>query len=769
MRPIILIGLMVIPLISCRAAEEPSTSTGQRLPLRMVDAYRAELQPASSVDEVKIEVKGVTTVADTLTDPLSPVISDTPLTVPTEAISAIIPASLPSMPAQAQAAEYLLNVRANGNDMGFFPATEKGGEVVIDRSLSEALGLPVQELTVTALQGYGRGAEVNIDLRRQELRIQSLTPFPFQSPVKGEAGAIDKIRPEEKMFALKSVDFAASHNYAPNYSEESQLFLAPSGRFLGGDLDIYYSGDGQPTRYKLGYRDEDREWLRSVDLGYLQHPVPFVSYSDKPALSISNIPLSRTGAMLENYYLSEPIGTRVEVWKEQAVITVYTIDTIPFLIPLPLSYSGNEYRLKIYRADGSIREVNISREIGQEQLRPGEINYYIAAQQEEAPLASVTLGVTNTLTLSAGITSGEGKTADPYTGARLSIPDGTVSGDISAAGNYIYRLNTTEGFSASHARTAATGNKDTIFTLTPNELPWSPSLTLRLLETPEMVSLTEQLRLFIPYQAFYFNPSIQVYDSEGYSIYGLQGYWFLGAEKLGIDLSYNTVSEQYDQEATWYHNKGSHQVEISAGERTQNKYLSLRYNYRPTAGLAVGATYRLSEADYSVGVQVSGSFIPAAQKVIPQAVAQSGLIFAKITDASTGKPLSGAISIDGITHNLSEEGQGLIPATPYQYHRVRVIPDFDYMAEGKSTFDLYIGKGDITRLVIKMVPIEEIDGYIEAKADGKTVKLLDETGAVVAEQNTRFNGYYYFRVAKKSLKYRVEVAEPKEVQIVKAD
>ena len=763
---IILIGLMtmVVPHISCSAGGEPSgVPTGQRLPLRMVDVYRAELR-VPSIEEFK----GVTTVTDTLADPSLPVISDThtPPTVSPDPISAVIPVSIASLPAQAQAAEYLVNVRVNGNDMGFFPATEQGGEVVIDRSLAEALGLPVQELTVAALQGYGKGTEVDIDLRRQELRIQSLTPFPFQSPVKnGEAGDIERIREGEKMFALKSVDFAASHSNAPDYSE-SQLFLAPSGRFLGGDLDLYYSGDGQPTRYKLGYRDEDREWLRSVEIGYLQYPVPFVSYVDKPAFSISNIPLTRSGAILENYYLSEPIGTRVEVWKEQSVITVYTIDTIPFLIPFPLSYSGNEYRLKIYRADGSIREVILSREIGQEQLRPREINYYIAAMQEEAPLASITLGLTNTLTLAAGITSGEGKASDPYTGARLRIPDGTVSGDISAAGNYIYRLNTTEGFSVSHARTAATGNKNTTFTLSP-KLPWSPSLTLHLLETPEMVSLTEQFRLFIPYKSLYFNPSVQRYDTEGYSIYGLQAYWFLGADKLGVDLSYNDLSEQFDKEVTWFDSKGSHQVEVSAGERTETKYLSLRYNYRPTAGLAFGATYRLFEADYSVGVQVSGSLIPAARTVIPQAVAQSGLIFAKIIDASTGKPVSGAISIDGITH-LTEEGQDLIPVTPYQYHRVRVLPDFDYMAE-RQIFDLYVGKGEVTNLDIKLLPAQEFDGFTEGKVDGVTVRLLDGTGALVAETTTRLGGYYYFRVAKKSSQYSVEVGKPTEVKIVKAD
>lgn len=746
-KTIFLIGLL---LISCRAGSADGEPSVQRVPLRMVDIYRAELQPAPSV------IKGVTTVADTLTDPSLPVMSGTPLTVPT-------------MPALALGAEYLLHVRANGNDMGFFPATEQGGEVSIDRSLSEALGLPIKELSIEALQSYGRGAEVLIDLRRQELRIQSKTPFPFQSPIKnGEAGEIDKIRPKEKTFALKSVDFAASYTKAPD-SGESQVYLAPSGRFLGGDLDLYYSSDGQPTRYKLGYRNEEREWLRSVDLGYLQHPVPFAAYSDKPAFSVSNIPLSRSGAILENYYLSEPIGTRVELWKEQSVITVYTIDTIPFLIPLPLAYSGNEYLLKIYRADGSIAEVNISREIGQEMLRPREVNYYIAAQQDEAPLGSVTLGLTNTLTLAAGITSGAGETVDPYAGARLRIPDGTIAGDISAAGNYIYRLNTTEGFSASHARTAATGNKDTTFTLTPNKLPWSPSLTLHLLESPEMVSLTEQFRLFIPYKSFYFNPAVQRYDTEGYSVYGLQAYWFLGARKLGMDLSYNVLSEQFDKEVTWFDSSyQNHQVEISAGERTENQYVSLRYNYRPTAGLAVGATYRLSEADYSIGLQVSGSFIPAAQKVIPQAVAQSGLIFVKITDASTGKPVSGAISIDGITHNLTVEGQELIPVTPYQYHRVRVIADFDYMAD-KQVFDLFVGKGEVTSLDIKMVPIEEVDGYIESKADGITVKLLDDSGATVAQTQTRFNGYYYFRIPKKASQYRVLVAEPKEVQIVKAD
>lgn len=697
-----------------------------------------------------------------------------------------------SLTCSASASEYLLDATVNGVRLGLFMAYQQNGEMIIDRSFFGALGLPATEdKPVKTLEKYGNGAEVEIDIGRQLLRIDSKTPFPFQNQVTAEGGgqSIDKIKPETPWFALKSIDFSGSiASYQSAYSQsantEKNYYIAPNGTFLKGDVEAYYYSDSQPTSYRLAYRDEDREYLRSFEVGYLQHPLPWGDFDQqKRSIAISNVPLQRRGYLLEDYEIDEPVGTRIELWRGQELLKVYTVDALPFRVPLPLYYATNDYTLKVYRADGIVKMINVERDISQDTLRANELNYYATViEGTNGVFGEVKYGILDIINLSVGLTHKDSEQM-PYGGFSLRMPKALITGVGSANGDSFASLYIKPGFSVTHSKINSIPQEVTTFSLATKFL-WSPLLTVRLDQTADINTQSEELKLYIPAgSSWFFNPSLQHIEqfSEQIGNYvenissGQLYYFFLPGHKLGADLSYSDRLERGAWEVTYFYSRGQHQLDLSTGNLNENlypnsatRYSAMRYTWRPSGqGLALSAAARYMEDNsYTMTANVQGSFVPKARQVLATQTKDTGLLFLSLEDAATNKKMTGKVLIDGIMRNI--EGHTLIPLTPYQYHRVNVISDFDYEPE-KKTFDLYVSRGDVNVLNLKMDPVVDMDGYIDSKENGKTVLLVDDADQEVATTKTRFGGYYYFRVVQKSGKnYHIKLPLP-EVHISNND
>lgn len=345
-----------------------------------------------------------------------------------------------------------------------------------------------------------------------------------------------------------------------------------------------------------------------------------------------------------------------------------------------------------------------------------------------------------------------------------------MSATSSDSGNLLARLVISEGFSVTHTRNTAAQQVSTNYTISP-KMPWNPVVSVRLDEFSDVTTISESLRFYIQAgQKYFLNPTVQ-YTEEvgGYSetSMGGQGYYFMApGHKLGVDLNYNNRLERLDKEGTYYFSRGTHQIDVSVGERTESTYTSMRYSWRPSGqGLALSvAGKRMDDGAYTLLAQIQGSFIPAAKQIVPLQTRDTGLLFVQIIDGATGQKLSGKIEVNGVMHTI--DGQGLIPVTPYQYHRIRVISDFDYEPE-KQVFEIFTARGSVTSLDLKMVPVVDIDGYIASGKDGISMVLLDDNDREACKAKTRFGGYYYFRVAKKTGNYRVKEGQDDDFMVAK--
>lgn len=293
------------------------------------------------------------------------------------------------------AEEYLVETFVNSFRIGEYIIYDIDDTFYAEKRLFEKLGFNATEnLKLETLNNIGTYEFIK---NRQKLYIT--TKEDIFKKRKTKKNDYKTIETPEKNIILKSTDIQFSTYYNNQNNHINYFYNAiASGKIYKLNTDIYLNKDRQGLSIEYPYNTDK---IQTISMGY----VPNINAN---GMYISNYYMKRSDDIFETekIYVTYPINTRIEIYRNNFFLKELIVDKQPYEIELENTYYTNEYILKVYKPDGTTEKKEIKRNVLSYLVKPKTFEYKFAFGQEIGKSNynhdfNVSYGVNKYLTLNA--------------------------------------------------------------------------------------------------------------------------------------------------------------------------------------------------------------------------------------------------------------------------------------------------------------------------------------------------------------------------------
>lgn len=648
-------------------------------------------------------------------------------------------------------AEYLVDFRMNGRSIGSYIVFEQGKDYYIESSVFEAMGLPVKEdKPLSFFEQYGR---INFNPAKQVVIFSPDDPRLFERKTSGNGLKPDKVISNKNGFAVKSLDYQAGYTW--NHKDTYSFIGTLTGKIWQFDTDYRFSNTGK-ANYSLQWHDERGAYIKDIQLGQIQgHNIK--------GLSLSNEPYARYDSFSAyTHYLYLPLGTRVDIYRNEAFLRTITINRYPHPVEIELFYGENGYKLTYFLPTGEIKEETIIKTVDSFLIPKGQVQYYIAGgndsvTQNKTYRLRTGYGISNSLTLSGDVNkNGDSfKSLQAYYRLDKNILLNPKLYSDGYGFNAYYYNDLNLSFSYDDRK-----KWNSVVFVAGVKAPLSPTFSHSLTQQNNIKIARDRLGIYAHFKNLHINPYIENQtirsaaktrsEKIGFNSFFILPYGL----KTGFNYEIDNVirKDQYEAFLTKTINKLGDVTFKQTWNNGQRENFEVNANFYNNKYVSISAIGRFNKTgESSFFISLTGSFTPKGIKKDHQA--QRAMFYVRpFLDANNNgiydegeEIIPATVSIDGRKYTVADTPVLISDLAPYREYTVIANEELDAEPAYK-VISVRPNRGDIAVIDIPYNEITEIEGQIKSGEDYKEISLLDETGNIVKKTKTRFGGYYLFRV-----------------------